>query len=184
MDFECSSVLGPPASSQIPKTKGGLGFCNVARGCEWLYVSIRQPRPGFTLPLALHSRNQNTGVGCSGQRVPASVSLLLVTSAVIVGKTNNSQSHIKCSKTEAFSLILSTSPASRAALLMPPAELVDRVSPLSSVSTEQRSDVGLCTQASADTHSCRLARRKTTGLIFFSSLRGLSFPQAVFLVSN
>ncbi len=46
---------------------------------------------------------------------------------------------------------------------MPPAESRDQVPPLSSVSTEQRCDVVIYTQASANTHSCCLAGCKTTG---------------------
>lgn len=75
----------------------------------------------------------------------------------------NTQSHTQsAANCEAFSLTFNTTPASRAALLMPPAESVDPVSPLSSVSTEQCCDVVIYTQASANAHSCRLAGCKTT----------------------
>lgn len=51
---------------------------------------------------------------------------------------------------------------------MPPAERRDQVSPLSSVSTEQRCDVVIYTQASADTHTQRscLAGCETTAASF------------------
>lgn len=75
----------------------------------------------------------------------------------------NTKSHTQsAANCEAFSLTFNTTPASRAALLMPPAESVDPVSSLSSVSTEQRCDVVIYTQASANAHSCRLAGCKTT----------------------
>lgn len=105
---------------------------------------------------------------------------LLVASALIIVKTSSlqptrvfplSRPDCRCktkrhtqsaANRQAFSLTFNTTPASRAALLMPPAESVDPVSPLSSVSTEQLCDAVIYTQASANAHSCHLAGCKTT----------------------
>lgn len=110
---------------------------------------------------------------------------LLVASALIIVKTSSlqptrvfplSRPDCRCktkrhtqsaANREAFSLTFNTTPASRAALLMLPAESVDPVSPLSSVSTEQLCDAVIYTQASANGHSCRLAGCKTTRWSFF-----------------